>query len=542
MQSYDVIVVGGGHNGLVAAGYLSEAGLRVLVVEGRAQLGGPVARVEFMPGYKTTITNSPGSLEPRIVRDLELERHGLRFVKADPTLVHPLEDGRLFVAWRDKQRTQSQLEAFAPGEAARYEAMHVYLQEFADKLGISLFREPPSLPELVRNLTAPADQEAFGRIFFGSARELMEEFNLAPETQAILAPLTVVAGQVAPSTPGTPFNLMFRPLSLASIGGDTGYDPRRQYLRGSTGQPVGGMSKIVEAMAASAQTRGATLRTEMPVARVLTRDGAVRGIVTADGEEIAAPIVISAINPRLTALELMQDEADWQEIRGKMARRRMRGRAFKLVLALEGLPRYAAAADDAEALQLAGAQFRIAPSIDYVEEAHTDMMLGRISDKPMIWGLCPSVVSPELAPPGCHILSLNIGTAPYKLRDGDWASQRDKLAKLCIDAMARWMPTLPDIIADYRCLDPTDFEREYGIVEGNITHGDVVPWNQFWMRPLPGLHDYRTPTRGLYLSGNGTWPGNFVSGIAGHNTSHAVLADLKSGRIGDQPPQVAAAT
>jgi len=528
---WDAIVLGGGHSGLVAAGYLAAAGLRTLVVERSARLGGPVATVEFMPGYFTTISNSPGSLEPKIVQELELERHGLRFIRPDPTLVHPLDHERLYIGWRDPKRNAEQLEAFAPGEAARYDAFFAHLQDFANRLGISLFEPPPDLQALVRNVSSLSDQETFARIFFGSARDLMAEFCLAPETQALIAPLAVVGGQVTPSTPGTPLNLMMRPLSLASVRQDRGYDPRRMPLRGSTGLPEGGMGAIITAMERSLLSRGGVIRLHTPVARILTRGRDVQGIVTDEGQEILAPIVVAAMNPRTTVVDLLQDDPAWSALRARMARRSMRGRAFKIVLALDGMPRYAAARDDAEVPLLAAAQFRIAPNLDYVEEAHSDMVQGRLSAKPVIWGLCPSMTSPTLAPPGRHVLSLNIGNAPYHLREGDWASLRDGWAHRCIRALAEYMPDLPDRILDYRCIDPTQFEREYGLVEANITHGDGLPWNMFWMRPLPGLHAYRTPTRGLYLSGNGTWPGNYVSGISGHNASQAVLGDLRAGVI-----------
>lgn len=495
------------------------------------RLGGPAGKVEFLPGYACTFSNSPGSLEPKIARDLELERHGLKFQTQDPTLVHPLDDGRLFVAWRDRARTAAQFDAFAPGEAQRYEAMFKYVQDFADKLGISVFRPPPTLQALVRNLTSLADQEAFSRLFFGSVRDLFEEFELAPETKAVLGPISTVAGLAAPGTPGTPMNLLMRPLSLASMAADAGYDPRRMPLRGSTGLPVGGMGAIVESMAASARSRGVTLRTNAAVERILIRDGAVRGVVTAAGEEIEASIVVSAVNPRITVLDLIEEQPDWAELKGKMRRKRMAGKAFKLVLALDRAPRFAAAEDDAEALLLAGAQFRIAPTLGYLEEAHTDMLLGRPPLKPIIWGLCPSIGAPALAPAGKHLLSLNIGNAPYHLQDGDWAEEKERVAKRCIDLLARWMPDLPDSIIGHRALSPHDIERELGLVEANITHGDMLPWNQFWMRPLPGLHDYRTPTHGLYLSGVGTWPGNYVSGLPGHNASQAVLDDLRARRI-----------
>lgn len=534
---FDAIVVGGGHNGLVAAAYLGRARLKTLVVEGSPRLGGPAATIEFMPGYSTTISNSPGSLEPKIVSDLELERYGLKFVRPDPTLVHPLDGNRLYVGWRDPARNQVQLETFAKGEAARYDAFFAYLQRFADRLGISIFEPPPTLQHLVRNLTRLEDQEAFSRILFGNVRDLMDEFELAPETQALIAPLAVVGGQVAPSTPGTPFNLMMRPLSLASLREGGVQDPRLIPLRGSTGLPVGGMGAIIEALRTSLLAHGGVVLTGKPVATIRSAGGRVRGIVTKAGEEYEAPIVISAVSPHTTVLSLVDDTSGWGDLRPKMKRKPMRGRAFKVVLALDGMPRYAGARSHEEDVQLSSAQFRIAPSLDYIEEAHTDMLLGRLSDKPVIWGLCPSMTSPALVPAGKHVLSLNVGNAPYRLREGTWEQQREVFAKRTIAKLAEYMPSLPDLIRDYRVVDPTQFEREFGLVEANITHGDTLPFHMFWMRPLPGLHAYRTPTQGLYLSGNGTWPGNYISGICGHNASQAVLHDLHKAK--SQTPALA---
>lgn len=530
MNAFDAIVIGGGHSGLVAAGYLAGAGLSVCVLERGERLGGPVATVEFMPGYRTTVANSPGSLEPKIVADLELERHGLRFQPLDPTLVHPLADGSLFIGWRDRVRTARQFDGYAAGEAARYDAFFAYLQAFAEKLGISVFQPPPGLQELVRNLTTPADEEAFGRIFFGSVRDLFEEFGLAWQTQTIIGPMAVVGGSVTPSTPGTPVNLLTRPLSLASLRAEAADDPRRMPLRGSTGMPVGGMGAIIDAMVSSARSRGVVIRTEVAVDRIFTRGGVVEGVVTTSGEEFRAPVVIAATNPRMTIVDFLRDEVEWAELRAKMARRRMAGKAFKVVVALDGVPRYAATPDDADPLALAAAQFRIAPTLEYLEAGHAEMQQGRVSAKPVVWGLCPSLSSEGLAPAGKHLLSLNVGTAPYHLASGSWAEQRDILAKHTLAAVAEYMPNLPDLITDYRVIDPEQFESEFGLVEANMTHGDLAPWNSFWMRPLPGLQAYRTPTRGLYLSGNGTWPGNFISGLSGHNAAQVVLADLRGGK------------
>jgi phytoene dehydrogenase-like protein len=531
LKTYDAIVIGGGHNGLVAARYLAAGCLRVIVLEKRHAFGGPAAKVEWMPGYHCSVSNSPGSLEPKIVRDLELEKHGLAFVKPNPTLVHPLTDRRLFVGWREPEAEAQQLDSYAEGESKRYRAMFQYLEDFAAKLGISVFDSPPSLFELTRNLKSQADEEAFSRVFFGSARALFDDFLRSEEAKAVVGPMAVVSGQVSPSTPGTPLNLMIRPLSIASASLDEGYDPRRVPLRGSTGLPIGGMGAIIDAMVASASAAGVELRRDCGVKLIKINGFGVEGVVTDTGEEIDAPVVISAISPHSTILNLIESESEWLEMKEKMRTKSQRGKAYKLVLALDGMPRYAAAKDDDEARALASAQFRIAPTLDYLEESHADMMLGRAPTNPVIWGLCPSMTSPSLAPAGKHVMSMNIGNAPYLLKDGNWQEERDRLAKRCIQTVARWIPNLPDIIADYRCIDPIEFEKNYGLIGANITHGDTLPWNQFWMRPLPGLSNYRTPTAGLYLSGAGTWPGNFVSGIPGHNTAHAVLKDLKAKSI-----------
>lgn len=528
---FDAIVLGGGHSGLVAAGYLAGAGLAVLLLEAGPRFGGPAATVEFMPGYRTTIANSPGSLEPLIIRDLELEAHGLRMQPIDPTLVHPLADGSLFVGWRDRARSAAQMEAFAAGEAARYDAFFAYLQDFADKLGISMFAPPPDLKQLVRNLTSLEDQEAFGRIFLGSVRDLMAQFDLAWQTQALIGPMAIVGGSVTPSTPGTPVNLLARPLSLASLRSSEANDPRRMPLRGSTGMPVGGMGAIADSMVASARSRGVVMKPEAPAHRILVRDGAVEGVATRQGDIYRAPLVMAAINPRVTVCELMQDVAEWAPLRARMRKRPMAGKAFKVVVALDGVPAYRNAPPDADPKALMAAQFRIAPSLDYLEDAHAELLRGRIAEKPVVWGLCPSLTSAGLAPEGKHVLSLNVGTAPYHLREGSWATERDNLARRTLAACAEWMPNLADLITDWRCMDPEDFEREFGLVEANMVHGDLAPWNNFWMRPLPGLHAYRTPTRGLYLSGNGTWPGNFISGLSGHNAAQTALADLRAGLV-----------
>lgn len=530
MKELDVIVVGGGHNGLICAGYLARAGLTVLLLEARDSTGGPAATREFFPGFSSSISNSPGSLEPKVVADFELERHGLRFVRPDPTLVHPLTGGRLFVGWRERERVDAQLDSYAPGESARYHAVFDYLNRFAERLGISVFREPPTLQELTANLRTIEDEEMFSRIFFGSVRGLFEYFGLAPETQAIMGPLSVVSGLVGPSTPGTPFNLMMRPLSLASLKSDADDDPRRMPLRGSTGLAVGAMGAIAEAIARSVEAAGVEiLRGAQVTAIEETRQGLA--VALADGRGFRAPTVVSAAHPHLTVGLVVSDRPDWRPIRDGMAKTPPAGSAFKIVLGLGDMPRFSAARNEEEARQLATAQLRIAPTLDYLEDCHADLARGRMPERPLIWSLCHSMTSPALAPEGKHVLSINLGGAPH--RGGRRPVQVDQHAvvKRVVGLMAEWIPNLPDIVERYACIDAGTFESEYGLFGANIAHIDMMPINQFWMRPYPGLHRYRTPTPGLYLSGVGTWPGGYFSGIPGHNTAQAVLADLAARRV-----------
>jgi phytoene dehydrogenase-like protein len=524
---YDVIVVGGGHNGLVAAAYLGAAGLRVLALEARDRLGGPCGTYEFLPGYRASFANSPGSLEPRIVAELDLAGAGLRFVRPDLTVVHHFAD-RCFIGWRDRERVDAQFDAMQAGEAARYHALLASLDRLAQGLGVSVFQPPPCLARIGRQVAGTALEPAFRQVFHGTLRDLLDDALRADQSKAILGMIALAANLTPPSVPGTAMGLLLRPLSLASTpaGGDD--DPRRMPLRGSTGLPVGGMGAIVDALAARCRRSGVALHTASPVAQVLQRRGAVQGVVTADGTEYTAPLVVSAINPTLLFRDLLDDAAVDADIRRDIAGAPMRGSAFKVVLALDGLPRYAGLPDDATAEQVVGTQFRICPSLDYLETSILDGHRGQPSAGPIMWGLFPTVTSPELAPAGKHILSVNVWHAPHKLRDGDWEQETAVFGRRCIEVLSQLMPDLPERIVDHRFMSPVEIEAELNLVGANITHGDMLPGQLFGTRPHAAMSGYRTPLRGLYLTGAGTWPGGYVTGIPGRNVSQTVLADLRA--------------
>ncbi|WP_210486513.1 phytoene desaturase family protein [Microvirga antarctica] len=521
---FDAIIVGGGHNGLIAAAYLGRAGLKVAVLESRETLGGPCGTYEFMPGYRTAFTNSPGSFEPRFIQELDLASFGLTFVRTDPTVVHPFPS-KTFIGWRDRDRIAAQLDHFAAGEAARYFAFLSKLETLGQHLGTSLFAPSPDLATIARHL--PREQESlFNRVFFGSLRQILDEELRSEEAKALLGMVALNATFTPPSAPGTAVGLMMRPLSLASSPALDQDDPRRAALRGSTGLPLGGMGAIIDALEACCRHHGVHIATGARVAQVLHRDGRVTGVALAGGDEYTAPVVVSAINPRTLFADLLDDEAVGADIRHEVAAVPMRGSAFKLVLALDGLPHYAGLPADVSSEQAAAVQFRIAPSVDYIEKAVADGLGGRSSREPIMWGLIPSVTSPGLAPEGHHLLSVNVWHAPYDLREGDWSTERDVFGQRCIDTLTQFMPDLKDCIVDHRFVDPVTLQDELGLVHANITHGDMLPGALFGARPHRAAHDYRTPLKGFYLSGAGTWPGGYVTGIPGFNASNAVINDL----------------
>lgn len=530
-ETYDAIVVGAGHNGMVAAHYLAGAGLRVLVLERREQAGGVTGPVDSLPGLRATVTNSPGSLEPMIVRDMKLEQHGLSFLRPDPTVVVPFSSDRAFVGWRDPKRVNEGLAQFSKHDAEAYHGVIEYFNDFARRLGVSLFAPPPRLAELAARMRTPRDEADFAAIMFGSIRELLDNRLESDEVKTILSMLAQACGNVGPSTPGSPIGLLQRPMSLASSQVAAEHDPRRQPLRGSTGLPLGGMRSVAAAMARSLRNSGVTIRTQATVMAIRTGpDNQVMGVVVDDDEEIDASLVLSNLNPK-TLLDLLPEAALGSDIVAALRELRMAGAAFKVVLALDRLPRFGFADKDFE--QYAACQFRIGPSMDYLDRAYDDYRYALPSRGPKLWGLIPTATDPTLAPEGTHLLSLNVWYAPYHLAGSTWEQEKGPFVDRCVSLLSEFMPNLPDAITDVVGFSPVDLEREFGLLEGHQLHGDMTPGHMFGFRPVPELSQYSTPVRGLYLCGSGSWPGGFVSGLPGHNAAHKALSDLRARQVDD---------
>ena len=522
---FDVIIIGAGHNGLVAGAYLARAGRKCLLLERRPLVGGPACEIDYFPGYRGSISNSPGSFEPKILAELELARFGLRFSTPDPSLFMPFPGGRFFAAYRDKTQVVEELRKFSANDARRYYEVFGYYEEFARALGISLFESPPSLATVLGRLQGGRELEMFNRIFFGSIRDLLDSYLESDEVKAIISILAVSHNRLGPYSPGSAYLLLQRPLSLNSGGGiSAAHDPRKQVLRGSTGLPLGGMGAISAALRRSFEAFGGVVLTCSPVARIEVQQAQVTGVTLEDGQHFRAPRILSALNPKATLLDLLDTPVLDPELRGRVERIDMGGSAFKVGLALAGLPRWTAARNDAENLAFCGCQFRVAPSMRYMEEAYDDFKYGRWSRTPMLWGLIPSVGDPTMAPPGKHVMSINVFHAPPTLAEGSWETEKHKFGQHIIDTLAQYAPNIKGLITDCRFWSPHEFRDEYTLAEANISHGDMTPARMFG-RPLPEFADYRTPVRGLYLGSGGNWPGGLVSGIPGHNASHRIIAD-----------------
>ena len=466
--------------------------------------------------------NSPGSLEPKVVADLELAKYGLRFTPPNPSLVVPFPDGRAMVAWRDPEKTAAEIRKFSEKDVEGYGAFFEYLNEFARKIGVSLFAPPPTLQQLTARLTSAEDEDAFASIVLGSLKDLLDNWLESEQLKSVIAAISTTSNLVGPYTPGSAYLLLMRPLSLASSSIGAEHDPRKQYLRGSTGLPVGGMGAVTRAMQKSIEAAGGVIRVDQGVDRIVAGPDGVEGVELDSGEFIPAKIVASNLHPRTTLLDLLDDSNQKIAFKNDLEKLPQRGSAFKLAIALDGFSAFAAAPKGLER-DYASCQFRLAPSLDYMERAYDDAKFGRPSKEPIVLGLMPSLTSAGMAPEGKHILSCNVWHAPVTLANSSWQVERDLMAKRCINLLSQYMPDIKDRIIDYRALSPLDLQNEFGLRDANIMHLDMLPSKMFGLRPLAQCSAYQTPTQGLYLCGSGTWPGGTVSGIPGHNAAQEII-------------------
>ena len=521
----DAILIGGGHNGLVCAAYLARAGRKVTVLERRDVVGGAAVTEEFHPGFRNSVAAYTVSLlQPKVIRELELERHGLRVVQRKLNNFLPLADDRYLVSGAG--RTLAEVAKFSPRDAERLPEYERRLDAIADELRALALEAPPNvveggwfkaLPELLRAGRLGKRVKALDAglrtdlldLFAISAAEYLDRFFESEPIKALFGFDGVVGNYASPYTPGSAYVLLHH--VFGEVNG----------VKGAWGHAIGGMGAITQAMAACCRERGVDIRTGCGVREVIVEQGRATGVVTLDGERITARAVVANVNPKLLYEQLIDPAHVPEATRERMANWRCGSGTFRMNLALSRLPDFSVLPGEGDHLT---AGIIIAPSLDYMDRAYRDAREAGWSREPIVEMLIPSTLDDSLAPPGRHVASLFCQHVAPQLPGGrSWDAHREEVADLMIATVERHAPGFAASVLGRQVLSPLDLEREFGLVGGDIFHGALSPNQLFSARPMLGQAGYRGAIDGLYLCGSGTHPGGGVTGAPGHNAAQVVL-------------------
>ncbi|HXW74650.1 MAG TPA: NAD(P)/FAD-dependent oxidoreductase [Steroidobacteraceae bacterium] len=523
---HDVIVIGSGHNGLVCGAYLAKAGLRTLVLERRPIIGGAAVTEEFAPGFRASRFSYVMSLlHPRVIRDLELRAHGLEVLPAND-LFCPLGGDDYIVYSDDAAKTQAEFARFSRHDAEIYPEFSRHLEEAA-RLVRSLLFETPIDPtrRRWRNFRDTATLLWRHRVIGGrmyrlidlltqSAYDYLSIWFESDVIKTVLAYYACIGTFAGPRSPGTAYVILHH-----LIGEHAG--------AGGWGFVRGGMGAITQAIAHSARRFDMQILTDAPVAEVLVRNGRVSGVRTTDGREFRAKAVASNASARILFRQLLKAEYLPAELLAEIDAFRTFSTAFKMNIAAQSPPRYRAF-DPCRTGFDYPTYVHLAPGIDYLERAYDDAKYGWYSQRPFLTPVVPTIVDDSLAPPGRHVVNVFGGHAPYALKGGDWANEKQNLTRAALAVLDEMAPGFSGQIIDLEMLVPPDLERIVGLPQGHIFHGELTVDQLFWQRPAPHWADYRTPIRGLFQCGASTHPGGGVSGIPGHNAAREILRDWRS--------------
>ncbi|HZO21481.1 MAG TPA: NAD(P)/FAD-dependent oxidoreductase [Steroidobacteraceae bacterium] len=531
----DALIIGGGHNGLVCAAYLAAGGLRVTVLERRGVVGGAAVTEEFHPGFRNSVAAYTVSLlNPKVIRDLELPRHGLRVVERLVSNFLPTQDGQYLRT--GGALTRSDVARFSQKDAAALDAYGERLDAVADVLRDLVLETPPNvvqgdwrsaLPELLRasrvggrlrKLDMALRRELLS-LFATSAGDYLDNWFESDPIKAVYGFDGIVGNYASPYTPGSAYVLLHH--VFGEVNGK----------KGAWGHAIGGMGAITQAMAQSALSRGAQIRVATPVEQVVVEGGRAVGAVTASGEVIRASAVISNLNPKLLYLGLLEPAALPAEFRARISHYRCGSGTFRMNVALSELPDFTCLPGKARG-EHHTAGIILAPTLRYMEQAYFDARTFGWSKRPIVEMLIPSTLDDSLSPPGQHVASLFCQHVAAELPGGEsWDAHREQVADLMIETVNQHAPNFKASVLGRQIMSPLDLERTFGLVGGDIMHGSLQLDQMFSARPMLGHGNYRGPLPGLYMCGAGTHPGGGVTGAPGHNAAREILADFKRGRL-----------
>jgi phytoene dehydrogenase-like protein len=518
---YNAIIIGGGHNGLTAAAYLARAGRTVLVLERRHVVGGAAVTEEVFPGFRVSVCSYVVSLlRPEIIRELDLPRHGLEILPLDGTFT-PAAGGRYLWRVDDHETSRRMIARHSTRDAEVYDtfgramvAMARFVRPLLDMTPPDpMTRNPRELMKLAalaarfRGLSGD-DRRNYLQLMTMSAADFLDQWFETDILKATMSASGIIGTFLGVRSPGTAYVLLHH--YMGEIDGT---------FR-SWGFAKGGTGAISHAIAAAAREAGAEIRTNAPVGRIRVRHGRATGVTLASGDELDADVVLSSVDPRLTFLQFVEARELPSDFVDDVRRYRFRGSSAKVNFALDALP-------DFTCLPGSGAHLRgaisISPTVDYMERAYDQAKYGAFSGRPYIDMVIPTLTDPSIAPPGKHILSCFVQYAPYTLARGTWDEQREALGDAVVDTLAEHAPNIRQIILHRQVLTPLDLEREFGLSEGNIFHGELTLDQLFFLRPVPGWARYSTPIRNLWMCGSATHPGGGVMGAPGRNAARRLL-------------------
>ena len=528
MKRYDAIIVGGGHNGLVCAAYLAKAGKKVLVLERRHVLGGAAVSEEVFPGFTFSVCSYVVSLfRPHIIRDLELAKHGFNLIPLECSFL-PLPDGNSLCRWSDPERSRREVSRFSKKDAEIYPEFGLTMKKMAHFVKAMIDNPAPQPGSLnpvelfkmlklgnhLRNAEEDLQYLQY-KLLTMSAVDFLDQWF---ESDVLKGPMSVsgiIGTFLGVRSPGTAYVLLHH--YMGEIDG----------AFRSWGFSKGGTGGVSMAIARSAESYGAEIKTSTPVNKILVKNGEAYGVALENGDEYHAKVIVSSCDPRRTFLGFVGEKELDQDFVASIKRYKYRGSSGKVNLALTRLPTFNTSGYKREGLTHLRGDIAIAPSVSYVERAFDEAKYGAFSKRPYLNIVIPSLVDPTVAPPGQHVMSCFVQYAPYNLKEGaaDWPNQREAFGDTVIDTIAEYAPDIRDCILHRQVLTPWDLEKDFGLTEGNIFHGELSPEQLLFLRPVPGWGRYKTPVEGLWICGSGTHPGGGVMGAPGHLASQAMLSE-----------------